>query len=829
MFQREVPHLLLWIIDAMPTSYANPHPDPAVSVHEIDGTSEAKRRKIRKGTRSCWECRRRKMKCIFSSPADKACFHCHRRGVKCVGQDHPEEITPSLDRSVQMADRIVRVEALVEQLLKKVPNDSAPASVQAAREYDVETHHGIFAPALVSSEPSQVLAVESETSGFEPTDGGTGSSKPESVKAPFLRPANYGRLSLALHEPLLSPEDIRIIFTACGNTSSFFYQTQTVPYNSLDKKKCLKSMFTRPEPNVHPVLIARHMLHAATALQHLHPDLYEEMKGLSVPPREMMRRLADIAINILTTNDNIIRCIEGLDCMMIKSWYHANGGNLWKGLVAIRTAMTIAQLMGFHRPGRAQCKVVERDTEAYPELVWFRIVSIERYLCLMLDVPQGTHDRTMASESMLASDTPMGRLDRIHCVITSRILERNQSDPNSHDFALTQGLDEVLQSASGGLPPRWWLTPNLATAMSQPEALFWDMRRLFHHLYHYNILIQLHLPYMLRSSATGEIYDYSRSTCVNASREILSRLVMFHSFNRVAFCCRTVDFFGLMAAMTLLIAHIDEHRRRPPSLTLPQRSWNHTVSRDNLLAHQRPCDHALIEKVLESIEEVSRLEGDAMSVQNSGLLRRLMAIEAEAADETLHYNGVQVPVTEEGPYPPDSSDTIRVSISYFGVIEIGRKGIYPVAADTSQPQYQIAEGPCANGVYLQAAADSTGSGMSSMNPNAGDKIPTYTTQKYREGFSTETEAQPLGLPAQLLTINHNNPATHGPLQSHTALSDAVPQQYDEPLYAAGFDGWALQDADIAFFDTVMRMTRNDGDDGTDCSAWSNQSQFPNAD
>lgn len=434
------------------------------------------------------------------------------------------------------------------------------------------------------------------------------------------------------------------------------------------------------------------MLHAATALQHLHPDFYEEMKGLSVPPREMMRRLADTAINILTSNDDTIGCIEGLECLMIESWYHANGGNLWKGLITIRRAMTIAQLMEFHRLGKAQCKVVKHDTKAYPELVWFRIVSIERYICLMLDVPQGTQDGKMASESMLASDTPMGRLDRIHCVITSRILERNQLDPDLLDFTLTQELDEELQSASRGLPPKWWLTPNLATAMTQPEALFWDMRRLFHHLYHYNLLIQLHLPYMIRSSATGEIYNYSRSTCINASHEILSRFVMFHSFNRVAFCCRTIDFFGVMAAMTLLIAHIDEHRRRPPSLASSQRSSHHTGLKDNLLAHQRPCDHAHIEKVLEIIEEVSRLDGDDMSVQNYSLFRQLKAIEAEAADETLHNDAVQVLVTEKGPYQSDSSNTVRVSIPYFGVIKIARSGISPVAAETSQKSMPNCQG-----------------------------------------------------------------------------------------------------------------------------------------
>ena len=36
---------------------------------------------------------------------------------------------------------------------------------------------------------------------------------------------------------------------------------------------------------------------------------------------------------------------------------------------------------------------------------------------------------------------------------------------------------------------------------------------------------------------------------------------MLRYFNRVAFCCRSIDFFSLMAAMTLLLAHIEGHRR----------------------------------------------------------------------------------------------------------------------------------------------------------------------------------------------------------------------------------------------------------------------------
>ena len=44
------------------------------------------KRKVRKGTHSCWECRRRKVKCVFSSTDDEKCVTCRRRGKKCISQ-----------------------------------------------------------------------------------------------------------------------------------------------------------------------------------------------------------------------------------------------------------------------------------------------------------------------------------------------------------------------------------------------------------------------------------------------------------------------------------------------------------------------------------------------------------------------------------------------------------------------------------------------------------------------------------------------------------------------------------------------------------------------
>src|SRR4051812_15039585 len=94
------------------------HESPASTAHP-----EAKRRRIRKGTRSCWECKRRKNRCTWSREEGK-CDGCHHRGTRCVGQEFPEENVPVPQerRGGNEADdsRLARIEILVEELARKV-------------------------------------------------------------------------------------------------------------------------------------------------------------------------------------------------------------------------------------------------------------------------------------------------------------------------------------------------------------------------------------------------------------------------------------------------------------------------------------------------------------------------------------------------------------------------------------------------------------------------------------------------------------------------------------------------------------------------------------
>lgn len=750
------------------------------------------------------------MKCEYYEGVDEtSCKPCIKRGSQCVSQGFPGEHSLSLNNNNS-----------------ETPHAEGPTTPsEDGRRVD----YGHPTPVSIISGPAQSLSFYRHQSSkvripdsdlvMVVTDC---SHQHHTVENDFL-PASQGRyerLSRFLHESLPSREDTERICTASRHPSVLAHEIMTMPYTTLHQNGLAtpETLLEIPEPNMHPVLISRHMLLLATFLQHLHPDLHKEIKGLSESPRAIMERLVDLAVSLVTTDDELLGSIEGLECVMIESMYQANIGNLRRSWVSGRRAMSIAQLMGLNRSdNQAQYKVLNPKAKYHPHHMWFRILFLDRYLCLMLGVSQGCLDRSMASDAMLANDTPMGRLERMHCVIASRILERNESHPSSHDIALTRTLDVELQRAARSLPSKWWLAPNLEIASTDSQALFWNTRRLFAQVLHYNLLNQLHLPYMLRSLSAERKYEYSRITCVNASREMLSRFITLRSFNRIALSCRTVDFLALMAAMTLLLAHLDS---QPPEA-------------ENFLVHQYHSDRAMIEQVQENMKELNRLNLDALSAQSADLLRRLLTIEVETADfYPRHARRVSVQETGTETALPDQNDdaVVSVHIPYFGIIKIAREGMskeipkpQATLATTNRPaQSQVVDGSSTispETLHERHQMRSSGLAGPSRVPNVEAMAPVDAGYGHVEAPSmmsdtyARTQAQLGTLP--IPATGANNVAIHFAPQPQNGSFDPLLQHGEYPGLAAGTEDWAFQGVDLAFFESLMRSAGNEGNGGAD--------------
>ncbi|KAH8424258.1 Zn(II)2Cys6 transcription factor [Aspergillus melleus] len=744
----------------------------------------AKRRKLRKGTSSCWECKRRKTRCSFASARDAMCVGCQGRGTTCVSQEFPEKVAPS-SRGRQMGNRIERVEALIDRLVR---NRAGGESVMVDDDAGDGEQEG---PTTFSrdDEPGAVLAM---IVGTAETPNAVQGDRASVVHEPSGRPgpsfaSKYAKLSQALYDALPSKKDLDILWKTGAHVSINFHLVMMTPYTEMEKNGLDTSgaLLDVPPPDTHPVLLAHYFFRIATVLQYLDPESHGQLKELSESPRAMMSRLADTAISLVTTHDELLGTVEGLEAVMMEGIYQANCGNLRRAWIAFRRAMGLAQLMGMHRTKCPPLKVIDPQTHRKfnAQLLWYRIVYTDRFFCLMMGLPQGSLDRSMASEAALANDTPIGRLERIHCVIASRILERNDSNSGAYSFAKTQEIDLQLQEAAKTMPSKWWLAPNLAAAASavgtDDQAVFWEMLRLVNQLYHFNLLNQLHLPFMLRFTAAERRLDYSQATCVNASREVLSRFITFRSFNRVAYCCRAVDFFALTAALILLLAHLDGHRRRhAPQAEDSQNPSGISSKGDlNFLAHQRLSDRAMMEQVVENMDQIGQVSMDAVSERSAGLLRRLLVMEADAAGGRP-YSTQSECISEASPEEQDEVDVVRICIPYFGTVRVAREGV--VSKETPPGMWTLATDLAIDaGHRSQPEAghlDTLGSA-----PNMSQTQPQYQT--------------------------FDGIAPQQPLPTYTPQQRLVNDLY--PGMTAGANDWAFQGVDMAFFDSLMQGSMRD--------------------
>ncbi|KAJ5533313.1 hypothetical protein N7494_009865 [Penicillium frequentans] len=104
-----------------------------------DDCAEPKRRKVRKGTQSCWECKRRKVRCNIASRENAICSNCRRRGTACISQDLPDTPVPPVDN--QVYSRLGRVEELIEILAHNAGTNNA----QKSSTYGYPTHQTFVA------------------------------------------------------------------------------------------------------------------------------------------------------------------------------------------------------------------------------------------------------------------------------------------------------------------------------------------------------------------------------------------------------------------------------------------------------------------------------------------------------------------------------------------------------------------------------------------------------------------------------------------------------------------------------------------------------------
>jgi hypothetical protein len=576
-----------------------------------------KRRKRRRGTSSCLECYRRHVRCDYEPGHSAVCVPCRRRGCKCLPvrpSQHPEDGIGGGYQEV--GKRIDQVESLVMQLIHQ-RGDAGNGGSSSHGDWSTSLSQPASTHRLIRPTPSRVLHHSS-------------ANLPNPL---MLDPSRSNAVSRLIYSFFPSQEVTTLILRRgdfFGIPLQIFTQSFNKLASSTDPGLSPKAP-TLPTQSAPPVQLARSLLQLAICLQQINPDSpgVGELR-LESPARSLSAKYFEAASRYVTSQDSLLGTLEGIETLMLEGLYHVNSGGWKQAWLSFRRALSIAHLMGLHVSVRSrEAGTRSPETSSLAQLIWFRLNYFDRFLSLLVRLPSYLDSRAWERGQIVAPDASYGKLEQLHAVIMERIISRNEQmrrttspDTPAYDHAKeTRDIDYDLNNTARTLPVRWWSIPTIAAGRHMEQTV-----RLLMQLHQYNLLLLLHMPYILEEhhhlqgitnpDEASCRHRYHKLAAVNASREVLSRFIVYHNFTNLPQCCPGTGIKGLIASMALLLAHIDRRR--------------HVCA--VVLEHQRPHDLGLVDHTIESIEATSRHTCDELSYSALFVLRKLLAIENEATE-----------------------------------------------------------------------------------------------------------------------------------------------------------------------------------------------------
>lgn len=465
------------------------------------------------------------------------------------------------------------------------------------------------------------------------------------------------RRSLMTMMPL--QEDIKKIFLATETCWAIWFDEY--PDSSTDPSRIASfrerfSSFTTS----HPSFIARALLLVTTSLQQLPPDFDYSELSLPFPPQELMEKQLSQTSALVTSNDELVGTLEGLECLVLQGVCWSNAGKPRRAWLCFRRALDVAQLMGLHR-----CRVPGKDldVELLTRLrhIWWMMFEADRCIAVLLGLPYGISNQhcdfaDVEDEAISREEVFKRKLS----IIAGDIIDRDQAAKQS-SFIATQEIDEKLEHLARSMPDSWWEIPS-APWPTDPRALARLDSRLMAQFWHYQMETLLHLPFMIRS-ATDHRFEYNKSICLKASREMIMRYFCLREQATTAkFVCKVID-FQAFTSVVILILNLLGPQPSPPSHSLPYSN------------HSNGQDWQVVDRVVSLLSDPSAVIDEAVATQGIKVIKTLSAIGRNL-----------------GPHV-STSGAMKLAIPYFGTISIARGSKFHQHPHPTPPPDATAEPP----------------------------------------------------------------------------------------------------------------------------------------
>ncbi|OOQ82470.1 hypothetical protein PEBR_38902 [Penicillium brasilianum] len=586
------------------------------------------RKKMRKGTKSCVECRRRKIRCTYHPDRPETCNECRLRGSTCIDQEHSSDDLGSAPGSTQgdqrysLRERVAHLEAVVQGLSKRLDQQSShetpSRNLPQAEVTPPATESDQLGPSSdqIQNAPVMQLFDNYLLSRREDPDSNDrfAGAKDTSPKARAVRAE-----LLSLLPPT---SDIRMVIAETSHLWCLWDEHFPELLTRFDFPSELG------ESTVAPAEIAKAVVCLAISVIHLLPEFSFDALQHPLDPQEFAARCTGTVDRLVVRDDEFAATLPGIEVQMLLSKYHLNEGRLRKAWLVNRRAIEFAHLAGMHlstRTPRPSDTLFDRRLR-----IWCSLTTADRSLSLILGLPYGVAESFFQPQierrldmGVTAAEQYMLRIG----VITGHMVDRNQN-PADMCLETTLRLDRELMDAWRALPNSFY-----GTAPGPNEKREQFHARIPLHFMPKVLRALLHMPFLLKYPH-DQRFSFCHREAIQSARDALVLYKVLRSMTR-SYLCKMIDFFAFTMSM-LIIVHLHGHS-------------------DESLVHYKQKDDQdwkLVGEVVEILGQAATERGGSVAAESANILGAIFHTRSQIRNWT-------------------SSATCKVTVPYFGTITVG--------------------------------------------------------------------------------------------------------------------------------------------------------------
>ena len=535
-----------------------------------DQTQPVPAKRMRIGTKSCAECRRRKIRCIYP-PNSSACQECTLHETPCREQQPKRSDRSQNEGQEKIQQRLDELERMVRRVCEAVTQNTESPNLsqlktQATNAITQLRSDAISLPKVCGSLSNTSTQVGSGNW----SSNGSVSTPPTDVElfeedAPLLQlfkqamtvqwdnsPTARGRgilsgdslvASCVAALKCLMPNhiDITLILDMTEHLWPIWpWQPSTQGASSTHQSRPVdmaRDWIFETLGGNKPAVTATAILWLALCIQQLPRAFERQCPKLPASPKILITSYLSGAENLLIIDGNLGASIESLEATTLLVKLYVNMGKPRKAWAVARHGINQALLLGLHH--------FDEGLDQRKSRIWSFLWQYDRLMSLILGFPYAIPE---SYPSLLIEPTSnsISRIAHKLSVICGRIVERNYNNRNV-DYFVTLRIDQQLAECRREMPLQWWETPS----SDMPLALLYTQQTI--KITYFQLLKYLHLPYMLTPTPESS-YVNSRLSAVEASREMVTAYqTLRRHIDPMVIMCDLMDFQVFSAILIIII------------------------------------------------------------------------------------------------------------------------------------------------------------------------------------------------------------------------------------------------------------------------------------